>query len=73
LFRRGTLPWAKAIADITAPQLLAMAKRIEGRGAVDIAKRSLQTCGQIMRFAVAHGIIERNPAADVKPSRHQSE
>jgi integrase len=58
---------AKPIGDITAPQLLAMAKKIESRGAVDIAKRALQTCGQIMRFATAHGIIERNPAADVKP------
>jgi integrase len=45
-----------------------MAKGIEARGAVDIAKRSLQTCGQVLRYAVAHGIIERNPAADVKPS-----
>jgi integrase len=58
---------SKPIGDITAPQLLAMAKRIEARGAVDIAKRALQTCGQVMRYAVAHGIIERNPAADVKP------
>ncbi len=45
-----------------------MAKRIEARGALDIAKRALQTCGQILRFAVAHGFIERNPGADVKPS-----
>jgi integrase len=59
---------AKPIADITAPQLLSMAKKIESRGAVDIAKRCLQTCGQVMRYAIAHGIIERNPAADVKPS-----
>ncbi len=59
---------ARPIATITAPQLLAMAKAVEARGAVDIAKRSLQTCGQIMRYAVAHGLIERNPAADVKPA-----
>jgi integrase len=58
----------RPIGDITAPQLLAMAKKIESRGAIDIAKRSLQTCGQIMRYAVAHGIIERNPAADVRPA-----
>ena len=45
-----------------------MAKKIEARGAVDIAKRSLQTCGQILRYAVAHGLVERNPAADVKPA-----
>jgi integrase len=60
----GRLP----IGEITAPKLLAMARKIESRGALDIAKRSLQTCGQILRYAVAHGVIERNPAADVRPS-----
>ena len=58
----------KPVSEVTAPQLLAMAKRIESRGAVDIAKRALQTCGQIPRYAVAHGLLERNPAAAVKPS-----
>lgn len=58
----------KPVSEVTAPQLLAMAKRIESRGALDIAKRALQTCGQILRYAVAHGLIERNPAADVRPS-----
>jgi integrase len=53
---------SKPIADVTAPQLLAMAKAIESRGALDIAKRALQTCGQVFRYAVVHGIIERNPA-----------
>jgi integrase len=57
----------RPITDITAPQLLAVAKSIESRGALDIAKRALQTCGQILRYAVAHGLLERNPAADVKP------
>lgn len=58
----------KGLGSVTAPQLLAMAKAIEARGAGDIAKRALQTCAQIFRFAVAHGLIERNPAADVRPS-----
>jgi integrase len=58
----------RPVAAITAPMLVAMAKKIEARGALDIAKRSLQTCGQILRYAVAHGKIERNPAADVKPA-----
>ncbi len=58
----------RPMAEITAPQLLAMAKKIESRGALDIAKRALQTCGQIFRYAVAHGTIDRNPAADVKPA-----
>jgi integrase len=59
---------AKPITSITAPQLVAMAKAIEARGALDIAKRAMQTCGQIMRYAAAHGLIERNPAADVRPA-----
>lgn len=59
---------ARPVTSVTAPHLLAMSKRIEARGAVDIAKRSLQTCGQILRYAVAHGLADRNPAADVKPA-----
>ena len=42
------------VSEVTAPQLPAMAKHIESRGAVDIAKRALQTCGQILHYAVAH-------------------
>ena len=48
--------------------LLMAIKKIEARGALDIAKRALTTCNQIMRYAVAHGLAERNPAADIKPS-----
>lgn len=58
----------KPVTDITTPLLLMTVKKIEARGALDIAKRALQTCGQIMRYAVAHGLAERNPAADVKPA-----
>ncbi|MBS0300466.1 MAG: tyrosine-type recombinase/integrase [Proteobacteria bacterium] len=58
----------KPVTDLTAPMLLMAIKKIEARGALDIAKRALTTCGQIMRYAVAHGLAERNPAADIKPS-----
>jgi len=58
---------AKPIADLTAPAFVHLAKSIEARGAADIARRVLQTCAQIMRYAVAHGLAERNPVADVKP------
>ncbi len=57
----------KPLAEITAPQLLAVIRAIEKRGALDIAKRALQTCGQIFRYGVAHGLCERNPVADIKP------
>lgn len=59
---------SRPVSSLTAPQLLAMAKSIETRGALDIAKRAFQTCSQILRFAVAHGLAERNPASDVRPS-----
>lgn len=58
----------RPINEITAPILLMAIKKIEVRGALDIAKRALSTCGQVFRYAVAHGLAERNPAADIKPS-----
>ncbi|MGD0941214.1 MAG: site-specific integrase [Terracidiphilus sp.] len=39
----------------------------EDRGARDVAKRAHETTGQIFRYAIAHGIASRNPAADFKP------
>ena len=48
----------KAISEITAPQLPAPAKRVASHDAIDIAKRALQTCGQILRCAMAHGPLE---------------
>lgn len=60
----GALP----IGDVTAKHLTHMAKAVQGRGAIDLAHRVLQMSGQILRYAVAHDLIERNPATDVKPS-----
>jgi integrase len=60
----GTRP----ISAIEAPELVAMVKAIEKRGALDIAKRALQTTGQVFRYAIAHGKASRNPATDIKPA-----
>lgn len=59
---------SRPVAEIQAPELVAMAKGIEGRGVNDLAKRALQTSGQVFRYAIAHGLATRNPAADIKPS-----
>jgi integrase len=59
---------SRPVADVTAPMLVKVIKRIESRGALDIARRSLQTCGQVFRYAIAHGHIDRNPAADIRPA-----
>jgi integrase len=56
------------IAQIEAPELVSMTKAIESRGASDIAKRALETTGQVFRYAIAHGYASRNPASDIRPS-----
>jgi integrase len=58
---------ARAVAEIEAPEIVAMVKLIDERGARDIAKRTLETTGQIFRYAVAHGHGRRNPAAEIRP------
>lgn len=59
---------ARPVSEIQAQELVAMVQAVSKRGALDIAKRALQTSGQVFRYAVAHGLAQRNPAADIKPS-----
>lgn len=61
-------PWmgARPIAEVTAPELLAMLNRIVDRGAVETAHRVLQNCGQVFRYAIQTGRTDRNPAADLR-------
>ena len=53
-------------ADIEAPDVVTMVRAIEARGARDIAKRALETTGQIFRYAIAHGYAKRNPATEIR-------
>ena len=59
---------SRPIQAIEAPEVVAMTKAIEQRGAHDIAKRALETTGQVFRYAIAHGYAQRNPAVEIKPS-----
>jgi integrase len=59
---------ARPIAEIEAPELVAMAIAIQDRGARDIAKRALETVGQVFRYGIAHGYAKRNPASEIRPS-----
>lgn len=60
----NVFPWigARPIKAITAPELLAVLRRIETRGANETAQRTLQVCGRVFRFAVASGRAERDPS-----------
>ncbi len=64
----------RAISEITAPEVLSVLRRIEGRGALDTAHRVLQNCGQVFRYAVATGRAVRDPCGDLRgalpPAKH---
>lgn len=60
----GSMP----LAEIPTSAFRDIVKKIEARGALEIARRVLQNCGQIMRYAVAHDYARRNPVGDVRPS-----
>lgn len=55
-----------AIADIKAPDLLAVLRRKETSGAAYSAKRLRQISDQIFRYAIATGRADRNPAPDLR-------
>lgn len=53
----NVFPWigTRPVKAITAPELLAVLRRVESRGANETAHRALQVCGRVFRFAVATG------------------
>ena len=54
------------IGEIEAIELLATVRRVEERGALDVAHRVLTTAGQVWRYAVATGRAARDVSADIK-------
>ena len=52
---------ARPIAQITAPELLAAACKVESRGAHDLSHRMVAVAGQVFRYGVATGRCERDP------------
>jgi integrase len=65
---KDIFPWIgkRPIAEISAPELLAVLRRMESRGAIETAHRASQNCGQIFRYAIATGHAERDPSTDLK-------
>ncbi len=66
--QKDLFPWLgrRPISEITATEFLSCLRRVESRGAVESSHRILQNCGQIMRYAIATGRADRNPAADLR-------
>jgi integrase len=63
----NVFPWLgkRPIAEITAPELLTVIRRIEDRGAIDTAHRILGLCGQIFRYGIATSRAERDVSHDI--------
>jgi hypothetical protein len=57
---QDVFPWVgkKLIAEIAAPEILAVLRRIESRGALETAHRVLGICGQVFRYAITTGRLE---------------
>lgn len=56
----------RPVAEITAPEVLAMLRVIEGRGTLETAHRMMQVTGQVFMYAIATGRAERNPVPDLR-------
>lgn len=56
---------SRPVAEISPLELLETIKRIEKRGAHELARRALRICGQIYKYAIPNGLAERNPATDL--------
>ena len=65
---KDIFPWLgdRPIADIEPPEILILLRRIKARGALETAHRVLQSIGQVFRYGVATGRVQRNQTADLK-------
>ncbi len=67
-FRHDVFPYigSKPVAELTARELLAVVRRVEERGHLPMAHSILQTCGRVLRYAVATGRAERDVSSDLR-------
>jgi integrase len=65
---KDVFPWlgGRHLAEIEAPEILTVLRRIEARGANELAHTAKRTLGQIFRFAIATGRATRNPVPDLQ-------
>ena len=59
---------ALSIDKIEARQIVALVKKIEERGAREIASRTLGDIKQVFRYAIANGHGTHSPVSDIKPT-----
>jgi integrase len=57
---------SRPIAEIDAPELLEVLRKVERRGVFETARRLRQTCGQVIRYAIATGRAKYDPSQDLR-------
>jgi integrase len=57
---------SRPIAEIDAPELLDVLRRVEKRGVIETARRLRQICGQVFRYAIASSRANHDPSADLR-------
>ena len=68
MLERNIFPWlgSKPISDILPKDILGCLRRIEEQGTIETAHRTLQICGQVFRYAVATGRVDRDITSDLR-------
>lgn len=68
IFENDVFPWmgSTAVAEVDAPLVLSIIRRIDQRGARYTAHRAKQRISQVMRYAIATGRAQRDPCPDLK-------
>lgn len=66
--QNNVFPWLgkMQISEIKAPDLLAVLRRIEDRGALEVAHRTKGICGQVFRYGIATGKCDRDLSMDLR-------
>jgi len=57
---------SRPVNEVTAPEILAILRKVEARGTVGTAHALKNICSGVMRYAIATGRAERDPAADLR-------
>ena len=56
----------RPVKSVSAPELLAVLRKIESLGSLSVAHKARNDCGRIFRYAIATGRAERDVAADLQ-------
>jgi integrase len=68
MLERNIFPWlgSRPITEILPKHILECLRRVEERGTIETAHRTLQICGQVFRYAVATGRVDRDITPDLR-------